>query len=54
MARVDICQNGTYYSLCDAGWSDEDARVFCRSQYSIEFSECLECAEIVEAAEPVE
>ena len=33
MARVDICQNGTYLSLCDAGWDDEDARVFCRNNF---------------------
>ena len=36
--RVEICQNGAYRSLCDAGWDDEDARVLCLNQYSTDFS----------------
>lgn len=27
---VELCVNGTFGSLCDSGWDDEDASVVCR------------------------
>ena len=31
-ARVDVCYNGTFGSICDIGWDEEDARVFCGNE----------------------
>lgn len=31
-ARVDVCYNGTYGSVCDIGWDEEDARLFCGNE----------------------
>ena len=28
--RVEICDNGQWRAICDAEWSDEEARVVCR------------------------
>ena len=38
-ARVDICYNQTYRSLCDYGWDDIDAEVFCRNRFGNDFGE---------------
>ena len=27
--RVEICMNGTFQSVCDSGWNNEDASVVC-------------------------
>ena len=31
-ARVDVCFNGSYGSICDQGFDETDAEVFCRNQ----------------------
>ena len=28
--RVEICLNNAYGTICDVGWTNEDARVICR------------------------
>ncbi len=28
--RLEVCYNGTFASVCDAYWDDEDAATFCR------------------------
>ena len=37
VGRVEICVNGVYGSVCNDGWSDEDASVVCRQ---LEYSPC--------------
>ena len=27
--RVEVCYNGTFGSICDSGWDEPEARVFC-------------------------
>ena len=27
--NVEVCFNGTYQSICDVGWDDEDAQLVC-------------------------
>ena len=31
-----MCFNGSYGSVCDVGWDDEDASVVCRSYFGFE------------------
>lgn len=44
--RIEVCTNFTYSSVCDYGWEQADARVFCRNYlqsygiYSNNFSKC--------------
>ncbi len=33
-ARVDVCYNGSYGSVCDSGFDETDARVLCRNSLS--------------------
>ena len=47
--RIEVCANFTYSSVCDYGWDQADARVFCRNHlqsfgiYSNNFSKYLFC-----------
>ena len=37
--RVEVCYNGTYYPVCDEGWTDNDATVACSNVgYSSDYS----------------
>ena len=29
--RIEVCYNGMYRPVCDEGWTDNDAAVFCNS-----------------------
>ena len=31
--RVEVCYNGSYGSVCDVGWNDEDASVVCQNYF---------------------
>ncbi len=31
-ARVDVCYNGSYGSVCEQGFNEVDARVLCRNE----------------------
>ena len=31
--RIEVCTNSTYNSVCDYGWDDVDALVFCRNYF---------------------
>ena len=31
-----MCYNGSYGSVCDVGWDDEDASVVCQSYFGFE------------------
>ena len=31
--RVEVCTNSTYSSVCDYGWDEADALVFCRNYF---------------------
>ena len=33
MGRVEVCVNGRYQSICDAGWDDHNAQVICNQRY---------------------
>ena len=28
---IEVCQSGSWYQVCDEGWSQEDAKVVCKS-----------------------
>ena len=28
--RIEVCYNGTYYPLCEEGWTGDDAAVMCK------------------------
>ena len=30
-AQLAVCHNGVYSSICDVGWDQENADVYCRS-----------------------
>ena len=35
--RIEVCTNVSYSSVCDYGWDDVDALVFCRNYFSFNF-----------------
>ena len=34
--RIEVCYNGSYGSVCDVGWDEEDASIVCRNSFGIE------------------
>ena len=32
--RVQVCENGVWKNLCDSSWTEKDAQVACKSNYT--------------------
>ena len=44
--RAEVCINSVYYQICDDGWSQNDAKVFCNKLGFSVFGEltcCIGC-----------